>query len=164
HLDVEVDAVEERPRDARAVAVDEGWRAAAAAGVVAEVAARAGVHGGDELEGGGEEDGAGPARDRDAALLERLPERLERVPPEPGGPMSRRLCPPAAATSRARLAEGWPRTSARSPAASGAAARRAAASTVVGTRSASPRRCATASASVSTPTTGGPPASAASAA
>src|SRR5207248_5237633 len=42
HLDVEVDAVEERPRDARAVAVDEGWRAAAAAGVVAEVAARAG--------------------------------------------------------------------------------------------------------------------------
>src|SRR5439155_17905503 len=60
HLDVEVDAVEERPRDARAVAVDEGWRAAAAAGVVAEVDERAGVHGGDELEGGGEEDGAGP--------------------------------------------------------------------------------------------------------
>src|SRR5439155_20791241 len=56
HLDVEVDAVEERPRDARAVAVDEGWRAAAAAGVVAEVAARAVGPGGEELEGGGEED------------------------------------------------------------------------------------------------------------
>src|SRR5437870_4322020 len=76
--------------------------------------------------------------------------------------MSKRLWPPAAATSSARLADGCPRTSARSPAASGAAASSAAASTVVGCFTASPRRCATASASVSTPKTGGPPASAAS--
>src|SRR6266404_2837838 len=77
-------------------------------------------------------------------------------------PNRRRLWPPAAATSSARLADGWPRTSARSPVASGAAASSAAASTVVGARTAWPRRCATASASVSTPKTGGPPASAAS--
>ncbi len=34
--------------------------------------------------------------------------------PEPGGPTNRRLCPPAAAISRARLALSWPRTSRRS--------------------------------------------------
>ena len=34
--------------------------------------------------------------------------------PVPGGPISRALCPPAAATSSARRASGWPRTSAKS--------------------------------------------------
>ncbi len=34
--------------------------------------------------------------------------------PEPGGPSISRLCPPAAAISRARLAMAWPRTSAMS--------------------------------------------------
>src|SRR5207249_2499551 len=82
HLDVEVDAVEERPRHARAVAVDERRRTAAGAGAVAEVAAGARVHRRDELKGGGEEDRARPARDADAPLLERLAERLEDVPPE----------------------------------------------------------------------------------
>ena len=36
------------------------------------------------------------------------------VLPEPGGPIIRRLWPPAAATSRARLATCWPRTSSKS--------------------------------------------------
>src|SRR5438046_2159437 len=81
HLDVEIDAVEERPRHARAVAVDERRRAAAGAGAVAEVAAGARVHRRDQLKGGGEEDRARPARDADAPLLERLAERLEDVPP-----------------------------------------------------------------------------------
>src|SRR5262245_2835031 len=75
-----------------------------------------------------------------------------------------RLWPPAAATSSARFADGWPRTSARSPAASDDASSSPAASTVVGTSAVSPRRWATASATVATPNTGGPPASAASAA
>ena len=34
--------------------------------------------------------------------------------PVPGGPMRRMLWPPAAATSMARLAFSWPRTSAKS--------------------------------------------------
>ena len=42
------------------------------------------------------------------------------VLPAPGGPSSRRWWPPAAATSTARRAETWPRTSARSGGASGA--------------------------------------------
>src|SRR5438552_336637 len=88
--------------------------------------------------------------------------RASMVLPEPGGPMSSTLWPPAAATSRARRACACPRTSARSPAASGAAARSASPSTVVGLRVASPRTWATASAMVSTAITGGPPASAAS--
>ena len=40
--------------------------------------------------------------------------RASIVFPVPGGPASRRLCPPAAAISRARRARSWPRTSARS--------------------------------------------------
>ena len=43
--------------------------------------------------------------------------RASMVFPEPGGPSSSTLWPPAAATSSARLACAWPRTSARSPAA-----------------------------------------------
>ena len=82
--------------------------------------------------------------------------RASMVFPEPGGSEQQELCAPAAATSSARLACGWPRTSARSPADDGASARSAAASTVVGARGRSPRRWATASASVSTPITGRP--------
>lgn len=36
------------------------------------------------------------------------------VLPAPGGPIMRMLCPPAQATSRARLALSWPFTSAKS--------------------------------------------------
>ena len=60
----------------------------------------------------------------DASYLERLLDRERRegagsrrasiVFPVPGGPPSRRLCRPAAASSSARRARSWPRTSARS--------------------------------------------------
>ncbi len=40
--------------------------------------------------------------------------RASIVFPDPGGPTSRRPCPPASATSSARRASTWPRTSARS--------------------------------------------------
>ena len=40
--------------------------------------------------------------------------------PEPGGPIIRRLCPPAAATSRARFAVSWPLISLRSSGTAGA--------------------------------------------
>ena len=41
-------------------------------------------------------------------------ERANSVLSLPGGPLMSRLWPPAAATSSARLAYSWPRTSARS--------------------------------------------------
>jgi site-specific DNA recombinase len=45
--------------------------------------------------------------------------RASMVLPAPGGPMSNRLCAPAAATSSARRASNCPRTSARSPSLTG---------------------------------------------
>ena len=52
-LDVDVDAVEERARDLGDVALDHGRGTHAVAGLVVEVAAGAGVHGGGEHEAGG---------------------------------------------------------------------------------------------------------------
>ena len=50
------------------------------------------------------------------ASVGRMPgsRRASIVFPVPGGPISRRLCEPAAAISSARLARSWPRRSARS--------------------------------------------------
>ena len=43
------------------------------------------------------------------------PSRLASIDlPEPGGPIMQTLCPPAAATVRARLTLSWPRTSRKS--------------------------------------------------
>ena len=53
-LDRNVDAVEQRPGQLRAVARDLVGRATAPAAVVAEIAAGAGIHRGDELEARGE--------------------------------------------------------------------------------------------------------------
>ena len=188
------------PEILRDVALTMRRRAGALAGLVAEVAAGAGVHGGDEHEARGEADRHGGARDGDGAVLEGLAQDFEDVRgnsgsssrkstplwaretspgrgmlpppmrpasemvwcgerkgrcgrgrasrrggrrrsgsswsralprataaarmegrrlasmvlPVPGGPMSRMLWPPAAATSSARLATCWPRTSAKS--------------------------------------------------
>ena len=77
-LDVDVDAVEQGAGDALAVGFDLAWRAAAFAFRIAEVAAGAGVHGGDEHEAGGEGEAAGGAGDGDLAVFERLAQDLER--------------------------------------------------------------------------------------
>ena len=77
-LDVEIDAVEQRAADARAVALDLRGRAAALMARVAEVAAGAGVHRRDEHEAAGQRDLAGAARDGDLAVLQRLAHDLER--------------------------------------------------------------------------------------
>ena len=53
-FDVDVDAVEQRAADFGDVALDHGRGAHALAGLVVEVAAGAGVHGGGEHEAGGE--------------------------------------------------------------------------------------------------------------
>src|SRR5262249_35235042 len=80
HVDVQIDAIEERPRHAGAIPIDHRRRAATGIGSIAEPPAGTGVHRGDELEGGGEDDRPRPPRDGDPALLERLPEWLEDVP------------------------------------------------------------------------------------
>ena len=79
HLDVQVDAIEQRPRDAGEVTAHRRRRAAAAAGRIARIAAGAGIHGGDELEARRELAAPGGARDADRTGLERLAQRLEDV-------------------------------------------------------------------------------------
>ena len=81
---VQVDAVEDGAGDAAPVAEQLLVAAQAGAARVAQEAARAGVHGGDQLELGRVADGApGPGEDH-VPLLERLAERLEHVAPELG--------------------------------------------------------------------------------
>jgi len=53
HFDLHVDAVQQRSRDAALVAQDLVWRALAGLGGMAQVSARAGIHGRDQLEAGG---------------------------------------------------------------------------------------------------------------
>src|SRR5258708_3359689 len=84
HLDLQVDAVEQGARDARAVARDGRGAATAAARVVAGITARARVHRGEELEPRREIRLARSARDGDAARLHRLPP----PPPPTGGSIS----------------------------------------------------------------------------
>src|SRR6185436_5471902 len=76
-FDPKVDAIEERPGNARPVARDLGRRAAALARGIAEVSARAGIHGRGELEARRVLDLQRGARDRDHAALERLAQRLQ---------------------------------------------------------------------------------------
>ena len=85
--------------------------------------------------------------------------RASMVLPVPGGPISRRLCEPAAAISSARRARSWPRTSARSGITAASCASSVSGSNVGA--SISPRKYETTSPSVLTGT-GSMPASAAS--
>src|SRR5205814_1729954 len=64
---VQVDAIEERSGDAHAIAADRVRRAMAASRVVPEIAARAWIHRGDELETRGKVRLPRGARDRDAS-------------------------------------------------------------------------------------------------
>lgn len=84
HLDVDVDAVEERTRDARAVALDQLGGAGARFRGVSQVAAGAGIHRRRQHEPGGEgKAGLGPADD-DLPFLKRAPQGLQHVLAELG--------------------------------------------------------------------------------
>ena len=80
NLDLQIDAVEQRPADARLVAQHRVGRAATGLGRIAELAAGTGIHGGDELEAGRELGLTGGARNDEAAGFERLAQGLERGP------------------------------------------------------------------------------------
>jgi len=77
HVDTQVDAVQERSGDARVVAVDRVRQAGARSRRITELAARARVHRPDQREPGGIRRGRATARDRDAAFLHRLAQRVE---------------------------------------------------------------------------------------
>ena len=77
HLDAKIDAVDERARDAAAVAGDSIRRAMTAAARVAQPAAGTGIHRGDELEVSGKRALPRGARDMDHGGLERLAQHLE---------------------------------------------------------------------------------------
>ena len=76
--DAQVDAVEHRSGEARAVALDQRVVAGAVAQRIAAPAARTWIHRGDELEARGKLQHSLRARDAHGALLERLAQRLER--------------------------------------------------------------------------------------
>lgn len=82
NLDLDVDPVEERPGQLAQIARGDVGRAAAAAARVAAPAARARIHRGDQLARRRKIRLQRGARDRDAAGLERLAQRLEHVPVE----------------------------------------------------------------------------------
>jgi hypothetical protein len=83
-FDVNIDAVEERAADFGNVALDDGRSAVTLAGLVVEIAARAGVHRGGQHEGGGEGEGHGGAGDGDVAVFEGLAHDFENVARELG--------------------------------------------------------------------------------
>lgn len=79
YLDLQVDAVEQRSRNAVHVLLHGAWGAGAFLGGMIIVAARAGVHRGDEHEAGGVVDGVARTRDGDVAVFERLAHDLEHL-------------------------------------------------------------------------------------
>ncbi|MEZ5978935.1 MAG: hypothetical protein R3F34_12020 [Planctomycetota bacterium] len=81
-LDTQVDAVEDRPREPVPIAQHRAGRVAAAPRRVTEVAARTGVRGSDELEARGQLALGSRAHDRHGPRLERLSQRLDRLPSE----------------------------------------------------------------------------------
>ena len=84
HLELEIDAIEQRTGDPAAVPRDLIGRAAAARARMSEIAARTRIHRGDELEHGRELRLPGRARHADLSGLERLAEHFEHVTIELG--------------------------------------------------------------------------------
>src|SRR5262249_31329528 len=82
HFDLNIDSVEERAGDARAIALDLQRRADAFFLRVGKKAAGARVHGCDEHNGCGIVDRAQDARDGDVAVFQRLAHYFEHVAPE----------------------------------------------------------------------------------
>ena len=79
HLDVQVDAVEQRPGDPRQVALDQRRRAGALVQRIAEKAALAGIHGRRQHEARRKGQRHRRPADRDLAVLERLAQHVEHV-------------------------------------------------------------------------------------
>ena len=79
HLDPDVDAVEERPREPRLIVGDAARTAPADMARLAGHAAAAGIHGADELKARGKADPVVGPRDRRLAGFERLAERIEHL-------------------------------------------------------------------------------------
>jgi hypothetical protein len=84
HFDLDVDAIQQRSRQLAQIARGYFGRAAAAAVRVAAPAARAGVHGRDQLAGGGEIGLLGCPRNGDPTCFERFAQRFEHVTVEFG--------------------------------------------------------------------------------
>lgn len=76
-MDVEVDAVEQRPGQARLVVADATRILVAVPRRVARIAAAAGVHRRDQLHAGGKRDVGVGAGDIDLPRLQRLAQRIE---------------------------------------------------------------------------------------
>ena len=84
NLDVNVDAVEQRPGDFGHVALDHGRGAHALARLVVEVAARAGIHGRGQHEARRKTERHGGAGDGDRVIFQRLAHHFEHVARELG--------------------------------------------------------------------------------
>ena len=82
HFDLNVDAIEERAGDARAIALDLQRCADAFFLRIGKKTAGARIHRGDQHDGCGIVDRAECARDRDVAVFQGLPHDLEDVAPE----------------------------------------------------------------------------------
>ena len=78
HFHVQVDAVQQRAGELALVAGDLVWRAAAGMARIAQVAARAGVHGGNELKARRKFGPLRGARDGDVARFQRLAQGFQR--------------------------------------------------------------------------------------
>ena len=77
HLHVHVDAVQQRTRDAPAIARNLVRRAMAATATVTQITAGTGIHGRHQLEARGKLRTVGRPGDQDASGLQRLPEHLQ---------------------------------------------------------------------------------------
>lgn len=84
HFHLDIDAVQQRAGDAVLVTQADVCRAAAGHALVAVVAARAGIHGGDQLEVGGEVGMPCRARDGDVAGFHRLAQHVQHAAVELG--------------------------------------------------------------------------------
>lgn len=77
HLNLHVDPIQQRAGNLVLIAQDTVRRAAALLDRMPEIAARAGIHGGDQLKLRGEVGLAGGPRNRDAAALQRFPQYFQ---------------------------------------------------------------------------------------
>jgi hypothetical protein len=84
HVNVNVDAIHERPGNLRNVALDHGRRAVAFTGAVVVKAARTGIHGRGQHETRRKSQRHGGARNAHRAILQRLAHHLEHITREFG--------------------------------------------------------------------------------
>ena len=92
HVHMQVDSVEQRAGNLRAVLLDLERPAGTAVAAVAEVAAGTWVHGGDEEEPAWEDEASGGAADGDFAVFERLAQDFQRAAFELGKFVEEEAC------------------------------------------------------------------------